>query len=139
MGAWSSRFAIDLEQEFGHADITSEVSRAVADSGITNGMVTVALVGSTGAITTIEYESGALKDLREALDRLAPIGPEYHHDSRWGDGNGFSHLRSALVKTSIAVPVADGELALGTWQQVIVLNLDNRRRKREVVVSVVGE
>jgi secondary thiamine-phosphate synthase enzyme len=99
----------------------------------------VALVGSTGAVTTIEYESGALSDLRAALDHIAPVDAHYQHNARWGDGNGFSHVRSALLKTSIAIPIVDGRLQLGTWQQIIVINLDNRPRDREVVATVVGE
>jgi secondary thiamine-phosphate synthase enzyme len=101
--------------------------------------VAVQLIGSTGAITTIEYEPGALQDLRRALDRVAPPNDDYAHNARWGDGNGFSHVRSALLKTCLAIPVVDGRLALGTWQQVVVLNLDNRRRAREVVAVVMGE
>jgi secondary thiamine-phosphate synthase enzyme len=132
------RWNFRLSVEFGHRDITHELEELVRDSGITAGMATVALVGSTGAVTTIEYESGALADLRAALDRVAPVEGHYEHNARWGDGNGFSHVRSALLKTSIAVPVVDGRLQLGTWQQVVVLNLDNRARTRDVVATVVG-
>jgi secondary thiamine-phosphate synthase enzyme len=132
------QWSVDLAAEFGHADVTDEVAKLVASSGITTGVAVVQLVGSTGAVTTIEYERGALSDLRRALDRLAPTDLHYDHDARWGDGNGFSHVRSALLKTSLAVPVIDGRLALGTWQQVVVLNLDNRDRRREVVALVVG-
>jgi secondary thiamine-phosphate synthase enzyme len=123
---------------FGHADITDELEAMVRESGIRTGVLTVELVGSTGAITTIEYESGALRDLRRALEVLAPVDAEYAHNARWGDGNGFSHVRSALLKTSLSVPVVDGELALGTWQQVVALNLDNRDRARELVAVLVG-
>ena len=99
-------------------------------------MVSVSVTGSTGAITTIEYEPGALADLRRALDRLAPANDDYEHNARWGDGNGFSHVRSALLKTGIAIPIVEGKLALGTWQQIVVINLDNRAREREVVAVV---
>ena len=132
------RFRFKLAAEFGHRDITAEAARVVGDSGVETGIAVVSLSGSTGAVTTIEYEPGALDDLRRALDRLAPADADYAHNARWGDGNGFSHVRSALLKTSIAVPVVDGQLALGTWQQIVVLNLDNRAREREVVVVVVG-
>ena len=132
--SWSFR----LPAEFGHRDVTPEIEALVADAGVRTGVVTVQLVGSTGAITTIEYESGALEDLRRALDQVAPVDAHYAHNDRWGDGNGFSHIRSALLKTSLSVPVIDGRLALGTWQQVIVLNLDNRNRSRDVVGVVVG-
>jgi secondary thiamine-phosphate synthase enzyme len=130
---------VELTAEFGHADITGELEEMVRQSGIRIGVLTVQLVGSTGAITTIEYESGALKDLRRALDLLAPVEAQYAHNARWGDGNGFSHVRSALLKTSVSLPVADGELALGTWQQVVAINLDNRGRSRELVAVLLGE
>jgi secondary thiamine-phosphate synthase enzyme len=132
------RWSIRLAAEFGHADITPELEKMVSRSAIHSGVLTVQLVGSTGAITTIEYESGALSDLRRALEILAPLDGDYDHNARWGDGNGFSHVRSALLKTSLSIPVVDGELALGTWQQVIAINLDNRERERELVAVLVG-
>jgi secondary thiamine-phosphate synthase enzyme len=134
----SARWTFRLPAEFGHRDVTSEVEDLVVRSGVREGMVVVALTGSTGAVTTIEYEDGALADLRRALDRLAPADADYAHNARWGDGNGFSHVRSALLKTSLAIPVVDGRLVLGTWQQIVVLNLDNRAREREVVAVVTG-
>ena len=133
------RWAFRLDAEFGHRDVTGEVAALVADSGVRDGAAIVSLTGSTGAVTTIEYEGGALSDLRRALESMAPRGAEYTHNARWGDGNGFSHVRSALLKTSIAVPIVGGELQLGTWQQIVVLNLDNRSREREVVAVVVGD
>lgn len=136
--ARTQRWTFRLAAEFGHRDVTDEVERLVAASGVREGMVVVSLTGSTGAVTTIEYESGALADLHRALDRLAPADDDYAHNARWGDGNGFSHVRSALLKTSLAIPVVDGRLQLGTWQQIVVINLDNRAREREVVAVVVG-
>jgi len=133
------RWTFDLAEEFGHCDVTGEVEDLLRDADIATGLATVALVGSTGAVTTIEYEAGALADLRAALDRLAPLDARYEHNARWGDGNGFSHVRSALLKTSLAIPVVDGRLQLGTWQQIVVINLDNRRRAREVVATVLGD
>ena len=132
------RWSVRLPAEFGHADITAVLERLVSQSGVRTGVLTVQLVGSTGAITTIEYESGALRDLRRALETLAPADGDYAHNARWGDGNGFSHVRSALLKTSLSLPVVDGELILGTWQQVVAINLDNRERERELVAVVVG-
>ncbi len=132
--SWSFR----LPAEFGHRDITPELEALVRESGVRTGSVVVQLTGSTGAITTIEYEPGALEDLRRALEVVAPVRADYAHNARWGDGNGFSHIRSALLKTSLALPVVDGKLALGTWQQVVVLNLDNRARTREVVAVALG-
>ena len=111
----------------------------MADAGIGTGIAVVSVTGSTGAVTTIEYEAGALADLHTALERIAPEHDFYEHNERWGDGNGFSHVRSALLKTSIAIPVISGRLRLGTWQQIVVINLDNRSRSREVVVAVVGD
>ena len=133
------RWNLRLGAEFGHADVTGELVKLVAKSGVRNGVLTVQMLGSTGAITTIEYESGALKDLSEALERLAPVDGDYEHNARWGDGNGFSHVRSALLKTSVSIPVVDGELVLGTWQQVVAINLDNRERMREMIAVLVGE
>jgi secondary thiamine-phosphate synthase enzyme len=134
----SGRWRFPLPAEFGHRDVTAEVAGLVERSGVREGMVVVAVTGSTGAVTTIEYEDGALTDLRRALDRLAPTGDPYAHDARWGDGNGFSHVRSALLGTGLALPVVDGTLGLGTWQQIVVINLDNRPRDREVVAVVTG-
>ena len=134
----SATWTYTLSAEFGHRDVTQNVEKLVSRSGVRDGVVTVSVTGSTGAITTIEYEDGALSDLRRALDRLAPTREHYDHNARWGDGNGFSHIRSALLKTSISIPIVNGELALGEWQQIIVLNLDNRARDREVVAVVLA-
>ncbi|MDH3289490.1 MAG: secondary thiamine-phosphate synthase enzyme YjbQ [Gemmatimonadota bacterium] len=133
------RWTFTLDAEFGHRNISPEVKTLVADSGVTTGIVSVQLTGSTGALTTIEYEPGALADLRRALDLLAPTTDEYEHNEAYHDGNGFSHVRSAVLKTSLAIPVIEGQLQIGTWQEVLLLNLDNRRRTREVVGVVVGE
>lgn len=133
------RWSLHLAAEFGHADITGELEEMVRGSAIQTGVLTVELVGSTGAITTIEYESGALRDLRRTLDLIAPVEADYAHNARWGDGNGFSHVRSALLKTSVSLPVLDGELALGTWQQVVAINLDNRDRSRDLIAVLLGE
>jgi secondary thiamine-phosphate synthase enzyme len=132
------RWTVRLPAEFGHADITPQLQTLVLEAGRQIGVLTVQMVGSTGAITTIEYESGALSDLRRALDVIAPVDGDYAHNARWGDGNGFSHVRSALLKTSLSLPIVDGELALGTWQQVVAINLDNRERVRELVAVLVG-
>jgi secondary thiamine-phosphate synthase enzyme len=138
MNPINHRWSVRLAAEFGHSDITPELEKLVSQSGIRSGVLTVQMLGSTGAITTIEYESGALNDLRRALDILAPADADYDHNARWGDGNGFSHVRSALLKTSLSLPIVEGELALGTWQQVVAINLDNRVRERELVAVVLG-
>lgn len=133
-GHWS----FQLPARFGHQEVTRRVEELVSESGVRAGMVVIGVTGSTGAVTTIEYESGALADLRQALDQIAPEDGVYEHNERWGDGNGYSHVRSALMKTSIAVPVLDGRMQLGTWQQIVVLNLDNRDRDRAVTAMVMG-
>jgi secondary thiamine-phosphate synthase enzyme len=133
------RFDVSLPAEFGHRDITAEVGQRVEQSGATAGVAVIQVVGSTGGITTIEYEPGALADLRRSIESLAPADADYEHNARWGDGNGFSHVRSALMKTSLALPISAGRLRLGTWQQIVVLNFDNRPREREVVCVICGE
>jgi secondary thiamine-phosphate synthase enzyme len=120
-------------------DITPELKRLVREHKVVSGLLTVFVQGSTGAITTIEYESGAVADLREALERLAPMDIEYAHNLRWGDGNGFSHVRAALMKPSLGIPIKDGEPCLGTWQQVVFLDFDNRARRRKLIVQIMGK
>ncbi len=120
-------------------DLTKAVQAAVAKSGVTEGMACVFAVGSTLAITTIECESGLIEDLQAALARIAPEGIPYAHDARWGDGNGHSHVRASLLGPSVAVPVADGELTCGTWQQIVSIDMDVRERSRTVLVRVMGD
>ena len=120
-------------------DITGEVLSALRDSKIKDGLLCVFVPGSTGSVTTIEYEKGVVEDLKEALKRLLPSSIPYRHDARWGDGNGFSHVRAALMKPGITVPVVGGALTLGTWQQIIFIDFDNRARKRRLVVQIVGD
>ncbi len=127
-----------LDPEFDSADLSDDVARAVADSGVSDGTVTIFNIGSTAAITTIEYESGCLADLRRALDEIAPATLDYEHNRRWGDGNGFSHLRAALLGPSLSVPVVSGRAAFSTWQQPVLINVDNRRRERTVRITVTG-
>lgn len=120
-------------------DITAEVAKGVADSGVSSGTVTIFVPGSTAGVTTIEYESGAIRDFQEAIDRIAPKDIGYHHDARWGDGNGYSHVRAALQGASLTVPFASSKLLLGTWQQIIVVDFDNRPRSREIILQIMGE
>jgi secondary thiamine-phosphate synthase enzyme len=120
-------------------DITAEVGEGVREAGLSSGIVTVFIPGSTAGVTTIEYEGGAIQDFREAIDRLAPRNIHYHHDARWGDGNGYSHVRAALQGASLTVPFSSSELILGTWQQIIVVDFDNRPRTREVILQIIGE
>ncbi len=120
-------------------DITDHVISVLGHSGIENGLVTVFCPGSTGAVTTIEYESGVLKDFQKAIEKLVPSNIPYEHDRRWGDGNGFSHVRAALMKPSLSIPLIQGRLTLGTWQQVVFIDFDNRRRDRNIFVHITGE
>jgi len=120
-------------------DITEEVSRVLKSSGLKEGSVTVFVVGSTAAIATFEYEPGLIKDMRELYDKLVPQRAAYHHDNTWGDANGFSHLRAALQGPSLTIPFSGGSLLLGTWQQVVLAEFDNRPRQRQVIVQVAGK
>ncbi len=120
-------------------DVTAHVEKIVAASGIATGTVNVSGIGSTLGVTTIEFEPGAVADLKRALDEIAPVHDDYAHNKRWGDHNGFSHLRSALIGTSQTFPVAGGRLRLGTWQQIILCDFDDKPRRREVVVTVKGD
>lgn len=120
-------------------DITAQVQDAVSRHGLAEGNVTLFVPGSTGGLTTIEYEPGLLKDLPEAFEWLAPSGRRYHHDDTWGDGNGHSHVRAALLGASLVVPFSGGKLLLGTWQQIVFIDFDVRARRREIVVQVMGE
>ena len=120
-------------------DVTSRVQEAVSRSGVRNGLACVFVAGSTAAVTTVEHEPGLVADLHGAMDRLYPKDIDYEHHRRWGDGNGHSHVRAALIGPSLTVPVMDGRLVLGQWQQIVFLELDVRPRSREVVVQVVGD
>ena len=119
-------------------DITSQVIRKVTESGIIEGQVLLFVPGSTASITTIEYESGVVQDLKEAVERVAPEGIFYRHDARWGDGNGYAHVRAALLGPSLTVPLIDGSLVLGTWQQIVLVDFDNRPRDRKILVHISG-
>ena len=120
-------------------DITDNITKIAGESGIQNGLVTIFCSGSTGGITTIEFESGVINDLKKAIEKIVPSNIPYEHDKRWGDGNGFSHVRAALMKPSLTIPVVKGKLALGTWQQIVFIDFDNRERNRKVVVQIIGE
>ncbi|HIH86576.1 MAG TPA: YjbQ family protein [Methanosarcinales archaeon] len=126
----------------GHSDIidiTRQVQQEIGNSGLNDGSVLIFVPGATGALTTIEYEPGLVSDLQDALERIAPQGLEYAHNLKWGDGNGHSHVRASLMSPSLTVPFVDGKMTLGTWQQIIFIDLDNRSRSRKLVVQVTGE
>ena len=120
-------------------DLTDRVQKAVSESGLSDGVACVFVPGSTAGITTIEYESGVIQDLIEAIERTAPRDIRYAHDARWHDGNGHSHVRSAIIGPSFSVPFNEANLLLGTWQQIVLLDFDNRDRNRKVVVQLFGE
>jgi len=120
------------------SNITDQLARIAQKAGVENGSLHASVIGSTGSLTTIEYEPGVVEDLRRAITRLAPPGMEYEHEKAWHDGNGHSHVQAALLGPSVAIPVRHGVLALGTWQQVVIINHDNRPRQRRVEVTVIG-
>jgi secondary thiamine-phosphate synthase enzyme len=120
-------------------DITDQVSKIVKESKVENGAVIVFVVGSTAAITTIEYEPGLQKDFSEMLSRLVPKEIEYAHDNTWHDGNGHSHVRASLTGPSLAIPIIEGRLTLGTWQQIVLVEIDTRPRERKIIIQVLGE
>jgi secondary thiamine-phosphate synthase enzyme len=117
-------------------DLSSDLAALVADSGISEGWLMLFVPGSTAALTTIEFESGAVNDFKRALEGVAPEGGEYEHNLRWGDGNGYAHVRAALMGPSLVVPITNGQLATGTWQQVILCDFDNRPRQRRITAQI---
>ena len=139
MAVKSVSFQIKTSGRTDILDITNRVQDAVFASGITDGTATVFIPGSTAGVTTIEYESGVVNDLRKAIEKLAPAGIQYEHDSRWGNGNGYSHVRAALLRASLSVPFNNGDLTLGTWQQIVVMDFDNRPRHRNIFIQIVGD
>jgi secondary thiamine-phosphate synthase enzyme len=120
-------------------DLTPLVNEELRNSAVRNGTVTLFVPGSTAALTTIEFESGVVNDLKNAIERMAPQGMYYEHNERWGDGNGYSHVRAALMGPSLHIPVIDSRMTLGTWQQIVLVDFDNRPRDRRVIVQVTGE
>ena len=136
---YSETISVSTKGETDIINITDDVSKIVEKSGIKNGIGCVFVPGATGAITTIEYEPGLLQDLPKALERLFPKNIEYKHHETWQDGNGHSHVRASIIGPSLAVPIKNGKLILGTWQQIVFVELDVRKRKREIVVQIVGD
>ena len=139
MGVYRNTFQVETKGETHIIDITSKVKKIVKQSTLTSGIVTVALTGSTAGLSTIEYEDGLLQDLKKAYETIAPRHADYVHNQRWGDGNGYAHIRATLTGQSTTVPFHDNSLQLGTWQQLILIDFDNRPRTREVIVHMVGE
>jgi secondary thiamine-phosphate synthase enzyme len=117
-------------------DLTPEVSTEISNSSVEDGVVTLFIPGSTAALTTIEFESGVINDLKKAIERIAPEDIYYEHNERWGDGNGYSHVRAALIGPSLQVPITSGRMTLGTWQQIVLLDFDNQPRNRRIIVQI---
>lgn len=137
MAVENFKFVINTQGFTDIIDITRQIANLVSNCKEKNAMVHVFASGSTVAITTIEYEPGLLKDLPEALEEIAPVNKIYHHDERWHDGNGYAHVRSAFLGNSITIPLINGELFLGQWQQVVFIDFDNKPRTRTIVVQVI--
>jgi len=138
MICWDDSISVKTKGFTDVVDMTARLQEAASRSKILDGLLTVSVVGSTAGITSIEYEPGLVADLKKIFDRIAPENGDYKHNERWGDGNGFSHIRASLLGFSKSVPVKNGKLVLGTWQQIILVDFDNRSRTRDVFVQVLG-
>jgi secondary thiamine-phosphate synthase enzyme len=139
MAVYRGSFELSCRGDTDIHDVTSHVSGIVAEAGIKDGIGLVASAGSTVGITTVEHEPGLVSDLENLFEKLAPKGASYGHDARWGDGNGHAHVRSSLLGPTFAFPVVGGAPALGTWQQIVFIDFDNKKRRREISVTVVGD
>jgi len=139
MAVKSSSIQLSTRGDADIHDITDAVAQQVEQSGLKAGTVTIFCPSSTSALTTIEYESGALSDLKRLFNEITPPNREYAHNARWGDGNGHSHIRAALLGPSLTIPFVNGSLTLGTWQQIIYVDFDNRPRKRDLILQIIGE
>ncbi len=139
MAVVTKSFNIKTKGDTDILDITAQVGKALKETALKDGILTVFVPGSTAGITTTEYEPGMLQDLPATFEKLIPKGGDYKHNLTWGDGNGYAHVRAALLKSFFTVPFVDGKMILGTWQQIILVDFDNRRRQREITVQVIGE
>ena len=139
MAVYTASFTIETRGETDIVDVTDYVEDALTRSGLTDGTATVFVGGSTAGLMTVEFESGLLQDLRDAFERMAPRNGYYAHNERWGDGNGYAHVRASMTGQDISIPFSGKKLILGTWQQIILVDFDNRPRQREITVQVMGE
>ena len=135
----NNRMTISTKGNGDFINISSQLSNLLKDSGLQDGIMTVFVSGSTAGVTTFEYEPGLIRDVKEFYDKVAPSNVHYHHDETWGDANGFSHVRATLTGPSLTIPYEKGKLLLGTWQQVVLVEFDNRPRTRDMVVQIIGE
>jgi len=135
----TTRISLQTKGDCDIIDITPQVEQEVAEAGINSGVVTLFVTGSTAGITTIEFESGLLSDFQDTWQRIVPKNIPYKHDRAWGEGNGYSHIRASLLGASLVIPLNDKRLTLGTWQQIVLVDFDNRPRSRQVVLQIMGE
>ena len=135
----TGKISLESQGECDILDITPQVARQITAAEINSGTVTLFVAGSTAGLTTIEFEPGLVSDFRDMWERVAPKSVTYNHDRRWGDGNGYSHVRASLLGASLVIPFNNKELTLGTWQQIVVVDFDNRPRSRQVIVQIMGE
>ena len=136
MPIYSNEILVQTTGQTDVIDITTHVSNEVVQSAVQNGAVTLFVPGSTGALSTIEFESGVINDLKKAIDNIAPEDIYYEHNERWGDGNGYSHVRAALLGPSLHIPIIAGKMTLGMWQQIVLLDFDNKPRNRRIIVQI---
>lgn len=139
MSVITKKIKLDTKGDTDIIDITGQVANAVAKAGVKSGIVAIFVSGSTGGLTTVEYEPGLVQDIKKVFEDIAPKSGTYQHDLRWHDGNGYAHVRASLLGPSISVPFIDKKLQLGTWQQIIFIDFDNRPRSRELIVQIIGE
>ena len=139
MSVINKKIRIDSKGDTDIINITDRVASLVSKAGVNNGIVTVFVSGSTGGLTTVEYEPGLVRDLRDFFEKIAPKAGEYQHNIRWHDGNGYAHVRASLLGPSLTIPFMDKRVQLGTWQQIIFIDFDNRPRSRELVVQIIGD
>ena len=139
MTVMSKTIHLSTKGNYDMVDITADIAREISNSGINNGIATIFISGSTAGVTTIEYENGLVSDFQQMWNRNVPLNISYEHDQRWGDGNGYSHVRASLQGPSLVVPFANKKMLLGTWQQIVVVDFDNRPRAREIALQLLGE
>ena len=139
MSVINKKIRIDSKGDTDIINITDRVASLVSKAGVNNGIVTVFVSGSTGGLTTVEYEPGLVQDLKDFFEKIAPKAGEYQHNIRWHDGNGYAHVRASLLGPSLTIPFMDKNMQLGTWQQIIFIDFDNRPRSRELVVQIIGD
>lgn len=139
MKMFNTSFSIETGGETDIRNITNNIKSALSDSGMSDGIINAIIPGSTAGITTVEYEDGLINDLKEVFEKIAPRHGDYMHNLKWHDGNGYAHVRASMVGQDITIPFRDGRLILGTWQQVVLIDFDNKPRTREVFVTVIGE